>query len=76
MRMRMQENQAEWLDKEFPAGYLLIYTSPNGEVRFSKYNPKHLEILECVQESIDRTCDGKTTANWKDEDRPEEAWRG
>jgi hypothetical protein len=35
-----------------------------------------IQILEDVQESIDRTCDGIAPANWKDEDRPEEAWRG
>ena len=74
--MRMQENQAEWLDKEFPTGYLLIYTCPNGEIRFSKYNPKGLELLEAIEEGINRTAEGKAPANWKDDDRPREAWRG
>ena len=35
----MREDFIETLDKMFPDGYAIVYTNPDGQVRFNHYNP-------------------------------------
>lgn len=65
----------EWLDKEFPNGYLILYTCKDGQLRFAKYNPRRLEVLEDWHSIIVQMGKDKEQCNWMDEERRED-WRG
>ena len=45
----MQEPQVEWLDKNFPDGYVIVYTQKTGDIRTSWNNPLKIP-------SLDRMC--------------------
>lgn len=48
----MQENYQDAMDAMFPQGYLIIYTCPDGQVRFNKYNPNKIVALAFWERKI------------------------
>lgn len=41
----MREDIQDQIDKLFPKGYLIIYTLPDGQIRYNKYNPLKLTAI-------------------------------
>lgn len=61
----MREDFIETLDKMFPAGYLIMYTCPDGQIRFGMYNPKRLVPIEMWREAIIESLKTNPPETWK-----------
>lgn len=42
----MREDYLESLDKMFPQGYAIAYTCPDGQMRFSHFNPNEVDQIQ------------------------------
>ena len=52
----MREDYIEAMDRMFPEGWICLYTCPDGQVRFSLYNPQQLAMFEAWRKAIEKTC--------------------
>ena len=42
----MREDHQEAMDKMYPDGWLLVYTCPDGQIRYGMYNPHRDKTIE------------------------------
>jgi hypothetical protein len=64
----MQENHLEALEKMFPDGFLIMYTCPDRQIRFSMWNPHKDETIHLWMQQLREASENGPQSYWRKQD--------
>jgi len=63
----MREDFSEKMDEMFPEGYVVIYTCPDGQIRFAAHNPHKIVTLKAWVDALIQSGQETKQSNWMEE---------
>lgn len=58
-------NEFKALEKMFPDGFLILHARPDGLVRYAKFNPRRIELLEDWEKQLVNSAEQAGPNFWK-----------